>query len=260
MVYSNLAIENVWGKEEEELSKMIRKTQDFNTLLPLVQAVNWVNAFHFWRETDFSLLFHAAISNNKVALNLLLEAGADPTLQNISGTNVFMLFAKRGRDRGHDEMAKMCLEKVPKEKREDFVNYTTTSGRPAHMKSAELNQLGSTNLNLKSCPNKLAMIVPSTQNDDEPLPNADFDDRVKEVTSKMTDLFQGCIATDGERCILKNGVKMHQKIKICCSYTTPETYQDMKMKLEKLAQTCAVEWKQEWVAMIHDGGYFEVPL
>ena len=146
MVYSNLAIENVWGKEEEELSKMIGKTQDFNTLLPLVQAVTWVNAFHYWREADFSLLFHAAISNNKVALHLLLEAGADPTLPNIRGTNVFMLFAKRGQV----DMAEMCLAKVPKDKRAAVVNSTTTSGWSALMTAAENNQLESTKWLLKN--------------------------------------------------------------------------------------------------------------
>jgi len=137
MVYANLAIENVWGKEEEDLLKMIGKTQDLNILLPLVQAVKWVNAFHYWREADFSLLFHTALSNNRVALHLLLEAGADPTLSNIRGTNVFMLFAKRGQV----EMAEMCLAKVPKDKRAAVVNFTTASGWTALMTAAENNQL-----------------------------------------------------------------------------------------------------------------------
>ena len=139
MAHPNLAIHNVWGKEEEELSLMIGKTQDINVLQPLIKAVKWVNAFHFWREADFSLLFHASIANNMVALHLLLEAGADPTLANIKGTNVFMLFAKRGQV----EMADMCLAKVPKVRRVDVVNSTTTSGWTAMMTAAENNQVES---------------------------------------------------------------------------------------------------------------------
>ena len=146
MVYSNFAIENVWGKEEEELSNKIQMTQDLNILLPLIQAVKWVNAFHYWREADFSLLFHASIANNIVALHHLLEAGADPTLSNIKGTNVFMLLVKRGQV----EMAEMCLSKVPKNKRVATVNSITTSGWTALMTAAENNQLESAKWLLKN--------------------------------------------------------------------------------------------------------------
>ena len=139
MVYSNMAIDNVWGKEEDEIMKMVGKTEDLNFLLPSIQAVKWVNAFHFWREADFSLLFHASVSNNRVALHLLLEAGADPTLSNNRGTNVFMLFAKRGQV----EMADMCLAKVPKDRRVAVVNSITTSGWTALMTAAENNQVES---------------------------------------------------------------------------------------------------------------------
>ena len=50
------------------------------------------------------------MSNNSVALYHLLEAGADPTIGNIKGTTVMMLFAKRGQIK----MAEMCLAKVTK--------------------------------------------------------------------------------------------------------------------------------------------------
>ena len=59
-------------------------------------------------QADFSLLFHASAGNNEVACGKLLEAGADPTLSNFKGTNVFMMFVKRGQI----EMADMCLAKV----------------------------------------------------------------------------------------------------------------------------------------------------
>merc|ERR1712027_6058 len=130
-------IDNVWGPEEDELSKKIMVTQDMNVLLPLIKAIKWPNAFHFWRDADFSLLFHASLANNKVAVHLLIEAGADPTLSNIKGTNVFMLFAKRGQI----EMAEMCLAKVPQDKRKAVVNSTTNSGWTALMTAAENNQL-----------------------------------------------------------------------------------------------------------------------
>ena len=59
-------------------------------------------------QADFSLLFHASAGNNKVACEKLLELGADPTLSNFKGTNVFMMFVKRGQV----EMADLCLAKV----------------------------------------------------------------------------------------------------------------------------------------------------
>ena len=58
-------MDNMWGPGEEECAKMVMKTEDFNVLLPLVQAVKWVNSFHFWREADFSLLFHASLANSQ---------------------------------------------------------------------------------------------------------------------------------------------------------------------------------------------------
>ena len=139
-------MDNVWGTEEEELSKKIMMTQDLNVLLPLINAIRWVNAFHFWRDADFSLLFHASLANNRVAVHLLLEAGADPTLANIKGTNVFMLFAKRGQT----ELAEMCLGKVHKDERSKIANAITTSGWTALMTAAENNQLESAKWLLKN--------------------------------------------------------------------------------------------------------------
>ena len=139
-------MDNVWGTEEEELSKKIMMTQDLNVLLPLINAIRWVNAFHFWRDADFSLLFHASLANNRVAVHLLLEAGADPTLANIKGTNVFMLFAKRGQT----ELAEMCLAKVQKDERSKIPNAITTSGWTALMTAAENNQLESAKWLLKN--------------------------------------------------------------------------------------------------------------
>jgi len=86
-------------------------TQDVNVLLPLINTIKWVNAFHFWRDADFSLLFHASLANNKVAVHLLIEAGADPTLANIKGTNVFMLFAKQAKNFKTDLLQWMMTRK-----------------------------------------------------------------------------------------------------------------------------------------------------
>ena len=51
---------------------------------------------------------HASIENNPVALQLLLEKGADPRRANNRGTNVLMLMMKRSQL----EMADMCMTKV----------------------------------------------------------------------------------------------------------------------------------------------------
>ena len=132
-----MSAENVWGTPETEFLDAIKKTQDLSVLVPISQNIRWPNAFQFWKDADFTLLFHASIINNKAAVRLLLEAGADPTLANIRGTNVFMLFAKRGQI----EMADACLARVPKEKRSAVVNSITTSGWTALMTAAENNQL-----------------------------------------------------------------------------------------------------------------------
>ena len=125
----------VWGEAETKLYEAIVKTQDLNVLQPLFDNLKQPNAFHLWKDVskhsrfsgkfsvghiirvplhhplfqaDFSLLFHASVGNNKVAVTKLLEAGADPTLANLKGTNVFMMLVKRGQI----EMADMCLAKV----------------------------------------------------------------------------------------------------------------------------------------------------
>ena len=141
-----MSAENVWGTPETEFLDAIKKTQDLSVLVPISRNIRWPNAFQFWKDADFTLLFHASIINNTVAVHLLLEAGADPTLANIRGTDVFMLFAKRGQI----ELAEMCLAKVPKEKRSDVVNSITTSGWTALMTAAENNQLESARWLLKN--------------------------------------------------------------------------------------------------------------
>ena len=137
---------SMWGNQETEFLNAIKKTQDHGVLIPLSQSLKSPNAFHFWKEADFTLLFHASIINNLVAVHLLLKSGADPTLANIRGANVFMLFAKRGQI----EMAEACLAKVQKDKRSAIVNSITTSGWTALMTAAENNQLESAKWLLKN--------------------------------------------------------------------------------------------------------------
>ena len=134
---TEVLLENVWGSPETEFLNAMRKTQDLSVLVPLGQNLKWPNAFHSWKDADFILLFHASINNNSAAVDLLLKAGADPSLANIKGTNTFMLFAKRGQI----HMAEACLAKVPKEKRKATVNAGTVLGWTALMTAAENNQL-----------------------------------------------------------------------------------------------------------------------
>ena len=98
------------------------------------------------------------MGNNLVAVYHLLEAGADPTLPNLKGTTVLMLFAKRGQIK----MAEMCLAKVPEEERAAAVNAGTASGWTALMTAAENGQVGlviqsqsdAMNITLKMCKNQ----------------------------------------------------------------------------------------------------------
>ena len=137
MSNSKMSMQNVWGTQETEFLNAIKKTQDHSVLIPLSQNLKSPNAFHFWKEADFTLLFHASIINNLVAVHLLLKSGADPTLANIRGTNVFMLFAKRGQV----QMAEVSLSQVPEDRREAAVNATTASGWTALMTAAENGQV-----------------------------------------------------------------------------------------------------------------------
>ena len=107
----------------------------FNKIIHVTKLLTVIEFFLF--QADFSLLFHASVGNNKVAVEKLLAAGADPTLQNLKGTNVFMLFVKRSQI----EMADMCLAKVPKEKRADVLNASSTSGWTPLMTAAENGQV-----------------------------------------------------------------------------------------------------------------------
>ena len=146
----------VWGEDETKLYEAIVKTQDVNVLNPPFENLKEPNAFHLWKDVssdltfillklakffpfqaDFSLLFHASVGNNLVAVEKLLEAGADPSLQNLNGTNVFVLFVKRSQI----EMADMCLAKVPEEKRAAVLNASSTSGWTPLMTAAENGQV-----------------------------------------------------------------------------------------------------------------------
>merc|ERR1712018_29518 len=83
------------------------------------------NAVHLWREADFTLMFHASIENDPVALQLLLDKGADPRKANNRGTNALMLMMKRSQL----EMSEMCMSKLPNDsERKAFVNSTTEPG------------------------------------------------------------------------------------------------------------------------------------
>lgn len=129
----------VWGEDETKLYEAIVKTQDLNVLNPLFANLKEPNSFHLWKDADFSLLFHASVGNNKVAVEKLLEAGADPSLQNLNGTTVFVLFVKRSQI----EMMDMCLAKIPKEKRAAVLNSSSNSGWTALMTAAENGQTAS---------------------------------------------------------------------------------------------------------------------
>ena len=98
----------VWTDNEQKFLEMMKKTRDYNALKELADKLKAPNAVHLWREADFTLLFHASIENNPVALQLLLEKGADPRRANNRGTNVLMLMMKRSQL----EMAESCLSKV----------------------------------------------------------------------------------------------------------------------------------------------------
>jgi len=128
----------VWTDNEQKFLEMMKKTRDYNALKELADKLKAPNAVHLWREADFTLLFHASIENNPVALQLLLEKGADPRRANNRGTNVLMLMMKRSQL----EMADLCLSKISSEnEKRAFVNSKTEPGWTALMTAAENTQV-----------------------------------------------------------------------------------------------------------------------
>ena len=55
---------------------------------------------------ECNLLFHASMDKNIVALEVLLNHGADPTKRNKSGVGLLNMFMKRGQT----EMAAKCVD------------------------------------------------------------------------------------------------------------------------------------------------------
>jgi len=128
----------IWTDNEQKFFDLMKQTRDYNALKELAVKLKAPNAVHFWRGADFTLLFHASIYDNPVALHLLLERGADPKRANNRGCNVLMLMMKRSQL----EMAESCLSKVPSEReKRAFVNFKTEPGWTALMTAAECMQV-----------------------------------------------------------------------------------------------------------------------
>ena len=124
----------IWTENEQKFLEMMKKTRDYNALSELANNLKAPNAVHLWREADFTLMFHASIENNPVALQLLLDKGADPRKANNRGTNALMLMMKRSQL----EMSDMCMAKLPSNsERKAFINSTTEPGWTALMTAAE---------------------------------------------------------------------------------------------------------------------------
>jgi hypothetical protein len=84
---------------------------------------------HGWHDGEFSLLFHASLTNCLPAVRLLLEAGADPLWLNDSESCVSLLFAKRGQI----DMADLCYDRLSKIARSEFINAATEVGKSMSM-------------------------------------------------------------------------------------------------------------------------------
>ncbi len=129
---------------EEKIIKLLRLLREKNQvdfyyeLIEEIEKVADVNLFMSEPGCEYStsLLFHASREESLPTVEFLLERGADPTLVNNKGTSVLHLMAKRGQV----EMAEKCWLKVPKDRRDGFLNYATPSGWTALMSAAENNQ------------------------------------------------------------------------------------------------------------------------
>ena len=75
-------------------------------------------------QADFSLLFHCVVNNAKIAFEVLLEAGADPTLPNNVGNSVLHPIIKRGLL----DWAELAIKGLSQETRIEFLNKASFSG------------------------------------------------------------------------------------------------------------------------------------
>jgi hypothetical protein len=113
--------------EEEEIIRLMRsKPEGFKDLLKeAIAKVSSVDNFRIWRDSRYSLLFHASMEDCLEAVEYLLERGADPSLCNDRGTCVAHLMGRKGQV----EMAKKCYSKLAEGMGRKFVNGTTNVGK-----------------------------------------------------------------------------------------------------------------------------------
>ena len=107
--------EEKWGDAHDGMVDLMKNTDCSEAILQeaISHIKDKIDASHRFRDTLFNLLFHAIMSENKLAFGMLLRAGADPLWENDRGTNLLHMLVKRD----FTEWGDLCLEVIGVERK-----------------------------------------------------------------------------------------------------------------------------------------------
>ena len=116
----------VWTEGHETARKKMKEGREMGSLKKEFSNVKEdLDAFHTWNDDeDYNLMFHASQEDNELAVQALLNLGADPTKINYWGFNVLHLMARKGQI----DMARLCIKHLDEDKRKKFINNITNTG------------------------------------------------------------------------------------------------------------------------------------
>lgn len=123
----------------------------------------------------------------------------------------------------------------------------------------ELNRRGIKKKDIFMLPIQTAIIVPSTTDKDKFISKRDFNKRLRNTRTEMSDLFGGYTSVEsvGEFTD-KDGNKIPEPNNTVIAYTNKETFQDKKDEFSEFIKKKKKEWKQESIGVIIENDLFFV--
>jgi ankyrin repeat protein len=133
----------VWTPQHDNAEGVMRHEKDEAVMRNKFANID-LNAFHDWKDGTFNLLWHAILNDNEVAVRILLDMGANPTLTNKKGINVLHSLAKRPDQFMGVKMAEKCLKEVKEDSdKKKFLSNASEIGKGL-LFQFESNQLDTT--------------------------------------------------------------------------------------------------------------------
>jgi hypothetical protein len=114
--------------------------------------------------------------------------------------------------------------------------------------------------NIFHLPYEFTIYVPSTKGVSENIPKEEFQKRIKEVETKLANLFGGFSASDIQGGYMSTKQELvSEKIVKVTSYCTAEAFNQNKSKLLQQISNWSVEWEQEAIGLEFEGDLMYVP-